>query len=58
MIEYMVAYICGHKMGNAKIMHEQAEMSMDEVRKIEKMLEERYEQKAVVLNIVKLREVE
>lgn len=56
LIEYFVAYISGHKLGNAKIVLEHDVMSMDDVRTLEKALDEKYKQKTVVLNIIKLRE--
>jgi hypothetical protein len=56
MVEYFVSYISGRHIGNAKVTFESDTISVADVRRLEKALEEKYKQKAVILNLVKLRE--
>ncbi len=56
MVEYFVSYISGSHIGNAKVTFESDTISIADVRRLEKALEEEYKQKAVILNLVKLRE--
>lgn len=54
--EYFASYISGSHVGNAKVVMPRAIETMEDVRMLEKALEEKYQQKTVLLNFVKLRE--
>lgn len=53
-VEYFVSYISGSHMGNAKVTLQREVLTMEDVRQLEKALEENYGQKVVLLNFIKL----
>lgn len=54
--EYLVVYICGQSIGNAKMVLQRNVASVEDIRTLEKEIEAKCKQKAVVINIIKLKE--
>lgn len=52
--EYFISYISGNHIGNAKVTLQREVLTIEDVRQMEKALEETYGHKAVLLNFIKL----